>query len=41
MTLTKVQIAESVKNQTGFPRNRSLEIVETFLEIIKKTHRYF
>jgi len=37
MTLTKVQIVESVQNQTGYPKNRSLEIVETFLEIIKKT----
>ena len=37
MTLTKVQIAESVQNQTGFRKNRSSEIVETLLEIIKKT----
>ena len=37
MTLTKIQIVESVRNQTGFPRNRSLEIVETLLEILKRT----
>ena len=37
MALTKIQIVESVRNQTGFPRNRSLEIVETLLEIIKST----
>jgi integration host factor subunit alpha len=37
MTLTKIQIVESVHNQTGFPKNRSLEIVETLLEIIKRT----
>ena len=37
MTLTKIQIVESIQNQTGFPRNRSLEIVETLLEIIKRT----
>jgi integration host factor subunit alpha len=37
MTLTKVQIVESIQNQTGFPKNRSLEIVETLLEIIKRT----
>jgi integration host factor subunit alpha len=37
MTLTKIQIVESIHNQTGFPRNRSLEIVETLLEIIKST----
>jgi integration host factor subunit alpha len=37
MTLTKIQIVESVQNQTGFPKNRSLEIEETLLEIIKRT----
>jgi integration host factor subunit alpha len=37
MTLTKAQIVESIQNQTGFPKNRSLEIVETLLEIIKST----
>jgi len=37
MTLTKVQIVESVQNQTGFPKNKSSEIVETLLEIIKDT----
>jgi len=37
MTLTKIQIVESIQNQTGFPKNRSLEIVETLLEVIKKT----
>ena len=37
MTLTKIQIVESVQNQTGFSKNKSSEIVETFLEIIKHT----
>jgi len=37
MKLTKIQIIESVRNQTGFPRNKSTEIVETLLEIIKGT----
>ena len=37
MTLTKVQIVESIQNQTGFPNNKSSEIVETLLEIIKRT----
>ena len=37
MTPTKAQIVESIQNQTGFPKNRSLEIVETLLEIIKGT----
>ncbi len=37
MTLTKIQIVESIHNETGLPRNKSTEIVETFVEIIKKT----
>jgi integration host factor subunit alpha len=37
MTLTKIQIVESVQNQTGFSKNKSSEIVEAFLEIIKNT----
>ena len=37
MTLTKAQIVESIQNQTGFPKNKSFEIVETLLEIIKST----
>ena len=37
MTLTKVQIVESIHNQIGLPKNKSTEIVETLIEIIKKT----
>jgi integration host factor subunit alpha len=37
MALAKAQIVESIQNQTGFPRNRSSELVETLLEIIKGT----
>jgi len=37
MTLTKIQIIESIQNQTGFPKNKSSEIVESLLEIIKNT----
>jgi len=37
MTLTKAQIVESIQNQTGFPKNKSSEIVETLLEIIERT----
>ena len=37
MTLTKAQIIESIQNQTGFPKNKSSEIVETLLEILKGT----
>ncbi|MGD9231642.1 MAG: integration host factor subunit alpha [Desulfobacterales bacterium] len=35
MALTKIQIFESIQNQTGFPKNKSYQIVETLLEIIK------
>ena len=37
MTLTKAQVVESVQNLTGFPKNRSTEIIEILLEIIKRT----
>ena len=37
MTLTKVQIVESIHNQIGLPKNKTTEIVETFLEIIKSS----
>jgi integration host factor subunit alpha len=37
MTLTKAQIVESVQNQAGFSKNRSSELLETLLEIIKNT----
>jgi len=37
MNLTKVQMIESIQTQTGFPKNKSSEIVETLLEIIKRT----
>jgi integration host factor subunit alpha len=37
MTLTKIQIVESIHNQIGIPKNKSTEIVETLLEIIKRT----
>ena len=37
MTLTKAQIVDSIHNQTGFPKNRSSDIVETLIEIIKRT----
>ena len=35
--LTKIQIVESIHNQIGLPKNKSTEIVETLLEIIKST----
>ncbi|UCD88945.1 MAG: integration host factor subunit alpha [Desulfobacterales bacterium] len=37
MALTKAQIIETIKNQTGFPKNKSSEIVETVLEVIKRS----
>jgi len=37
MTLTKANIVESIQNQIGFPKNKSSEVIETFLEIIKNT----
>jgi integration host factor subunit alpha len=37
MALTKVQLVESIHNQIGLPKNKSTEIVETLLEIIKST----
>jgi integration host factor subunit alpha len=37
MALTKAQIVEAIQNQTGFPKSRSLEIVENLLEIIKSS----
>ena len=35
MALTKAKLVETIKNRTGFPKNKSSEIVETVLEIIK------
>jgi integration host factor subunit alpha len=35
MTLTKVKLVESIQSQTGFTKNKSSEISETCLEIIK------
>jgi integration host factor subunit alpha len=37
MALTKKDIIEHVYNELGFPRNQSLEIVESLLETIKAT----
>jgi len=37
MTLTKANIVESIQNEIGFPKNKSSEVIETFLEIIKDT----
>jgi integration host factor subunit alpha len=37
MTLTKALIIESLSNRTGFPKNKSAEIIETILEAIKRS----
>jgi integration host factor subunit alpha len=37
MPCTKDHIVNSIYNQLGLPKNRSSEIVESLLEIIKKT----
>jgi integration host factor subunit alpha len=35
MTLTKAEIAETIHQELGFPKNRSAEIMELMLELIK------
>jgi integration host factor subunit alpha len=37
MAVTKETIIEAVAKDTGFPKNQSIELVETVIEIIKKT----
>jgi len=37
MALNKKDIIEQVYSELGFPRNQSVEIVKTLLEIIKST----
>ena len=37
MALTKAQIVELIHSELGFTKNKSVEIVETPLEIMKKT----
>ena len=37
IALTKAQIVDSVNDQIGFTKNHSFEIIETLLEIIKKS----
>jgi integration host factor subunit alpha len=37
MTLTKAKQIETISDQIGYPKNHSSEIVETLLEIIKKS----
>ena len=37
MSLTKDDIVEAVAAEIGFPKNQSVELVETLLELIKNT----
>ena len=37
MTLTKAHIVDVVRDQLGFPKKKSIETVETLLEIVKQT----
>jgi len=37
MTITKAYLEDSIHNQIGLPRNQSVQILESILEIIKKT----
>ena len=37
MTLTKEHLIESVYNNGGYSKNKSIELVESLLEIIKST----
>ena len=37
MSITKAKIVDAVGEQNGYPKHKSSEIVETLLEIIKRT----
>ena len=37
MALTKTQIVDTIHEEFGFPRNRCAELLESLLEIIKKS----
>ena len=37
MTLTKADIVETISKENGYTKNKSFEIVETLLEIIKSS----
>ena len=37
MTLTKALIIQSISKQTGFPKNKSAELIESLLEAIKRS----
>jgi integration host factor subunit alpha len=37
MALTKNHIIDSIQNSLGYPRNQSIDLTESLLEIIKKS----
>ncbi len=37
MTITKAQIVEAISDQTGFPKNKSSEMIEIILKLIKNS----
>jgi len=37
MSITKAHLADSIHNQLGLPKNQSVQVLESILEIIKKT----
>jgi len=37
MTLTKVDIIDSIHHRLGLPKSKSIQVTETLLEIIKRT----
>ena len=37
MSITKAHLVESIHNQLGLPQNKSVQALESILEIIKKT----
>ena len=37
MTLTKNDIIDQIRDSLGFPRKQSIELVETLIELVKKS----
>jgi integration host factor subunit alpha len=37
MTLTKAEIVETIADENGFSKNKSIEVVETLIELIKSS----
>jgi integration host factor subunit alpha len=37
MTLTKAKVVDSVQSRLGLPKDRSVELVESLLDLMKKT----